>query len=96
MQHHTTSQSGSGVEVVSEAQYDVTIGMFWVRCHSAGNVAEGRWSAKNGSGREVGSWDLGYKGSGVLRKGNGVAEVLRKRNRVAEAEVEVEKLVWKT
>ena len=68
MQHHATSQSGSGVGVASEAQYDDTIGMFQVRCHSAGNVVEGRWSAENGSGREDRSWDLGYEGSRVWRK----------------------------
>ena len=62
MQHHATSQSGSGAGVASEVQYDVTIGMFRVRCHSAGNVAEGRWSAKNGSGREVGSRVKGSRG----------------------------------
>ena len=72
MRHHVTSQSRSGMGVASEVQYDVTIGMFRVRCHSAGNVAEGRWSAKNRSRREDRSQDLGYEGSrGVIS----VAEV---------------------
>jgi len=89
MQHHETSQSRLGVGVASEAQYDVTIGMFRVRCHSAGNVAEGRRSAENRRGRKVGSRDLGYEGS---RGVGSVAEVKWSGG----SEGGSGKMVWKT
>ena len=47
--HVTSSQSRLGVGVASEVQYDVTIGMFWVRCHSA---VEGQAWQQVGDGDE--------------------------------------------
>ena len=43
------SSSRSEMVVVSEVQYEVTLGTFQVWCYSAGNVAEERWSAESGS-----------------------------------------------
>jgi len=75
---------------VSEVQYDVIIGMFRVRCHSAGNVVEGRWSAENRSGREDRTRDLGYEGS---RGVGSVAEVKWSGGSIAEVKQSSEDLI---